>query len=153
MSLRRLSEKREALYATSVPLTDGTRDQIRPTSRAGSPARPASATLRGPSQAATGAVDHWSVLLFYSMGFGATAVGILLFAVLLIVSLYELSIWTFTGWDLVSVRLTPFKSLAYLIIIATFVGGMCGGLWCFSGAAWRNRRPARAGTTSRRTVR
>ncbi len=85
--------------------------------------------------------------MFYSMGFGATAVGILLFAVLLIVSLYDLFIWTFTEWDFVSVRLTPFKSLAYLIIAGTFFGGVCGGLWCFSGAAWRNRKTARAGSS------
>jgi hypothetical protein len=78
-------------------------------------------------------------VLFYSMGFGAIAVGILFFAVLVMVFLYGQLIWSFTQWDLSSVRLTPFKSLAYLILIGTFVGGTCVGLWCFSGAAWRQR--------------
>lgn len=93
-------------------------------------------------------------MLFYSLGFGMTAVGILLFAVLLIVSLYGQFIWTFTQWDMANVRLTPFKSLAYLILAGTFVGGTCVGLWCFSGAAWRNRKPVRAASSSaRRAVR
>jgi ABC-type multidrug transport system permease subunit len=103
-------------------------------------------------QATYGAVDHWSAILFYSMGFGAIAVGILLFAVLVVVWFYGQFIWSFTQWDLANVRLTPFKSLAQLIVVATFLGGTCVGLWCFSGAAWRNRKPGRA-STSRRTAR
>jgi hypothetical protein len=87
------------------------------------------------------------------MGFGAIAVGMLLFAVLVVVWCYGQFIWTFTQWDLSNVRLTPFKSLAQLIIVATFVGGTCVGLWCFCGAAWRNRKPARSTSSSRRTVR
>jgi len=99
---------------------------------------------------ATGAIDHWSAILFYSMGFGAIAVGILLFAVFLIVSLYGQFVWTFTQWDGVNIRLAPFKSLAYLILVGTFVGGMCVGLWCFSGAAWNKQKTSR-GTGPRRT--
>jgi hypothetical protein len=102
------------------------------------------AVPRSSSSAASGAVDHWSAILFYSLGFGTTAVGILLFAVLLVVSLYGQFVWTFTQWDGTSIRLTPFKSLAYLIIIGTFVGGVCVGLWCFSGAAWRNQKASRS---------
>jgi hypothetical protein len=94
---------------------------------------------RNGSAQKSGAIDHWSAVLLYSMGFGAIAVGILLFAVLVMVFLYGQLIWSFTQWDLSSVRLTPFKSLAYLILIGTFVGGTCVGLWCFSGAAWRQR--------------
>jgi hypothetical protein len=116
------------------------------------PARPAAAKAPGSAQAEYGAVDHWSVILFYSMGFGAIAVGILLFAVLVAVWFYGQFIWSFTQWDLANVRLTPFKSLAQLIVVATFLGGTCVGLWCFSGAAWRNRKPGRA-STSRRTAR
>jgi hypothetical protein len=99
-------------------------------------------------------VDHWSVILFYSMGFGAIAVATLLFAVLVAVWFYGQFIWAFTQWDLANVSLAPFKSLAQLIIGATFVGGTCVGLWCFSGAAWRNRKPRGVGSsTSRRTTR
>ena len=99
-------------------------------------------------------MDHWSVILFYSMGFGAIAVATLLFAVLVAVWFYGQFIWAFTQWDLANVSLAPFKSLAQLIIGATFVGGTCVGLWCFSGAAWRNRKPRGVGSsTSRRTAR
>jgi len=83
------------------------------------------------------------------MGFGTIAVGILLFAVLVIVFLYGQFVWTFTQWDGAGIRLTPFKSLAYLIIFGTFVGGTCVGLWCFSGAAWRNRKATRSSTAHR----
>jgi hypothetical protein len=101
-----------------------------------------------------GAIDHWSVVLFYSMGFGVIAVVILFFLVLLLVWMYAQFVWSFTQWDMANVRLTPFKSLAYLILTGTFVGGTCVGLWCFSGAAWQNRKPVRASSTSsRRTVR
>jgi hypothetical protein len=104
-----------------------------------------------PAASSSGAVDHWSAILFYSLGFGATAVGILLFAVLLVVSLYGQFVWTFTQWDGASIRLTPFKSLAYLIILGTFIGGVCVGLWCFSGAAWRNPKTSRSSTPRRGT--
>ena len=84
------------------------------------------------------------------MGVGAMAVAALLFAVLMCVWMYGQFVWTFTHWDLADVRLTPFKSLAYLIIAGTFVGGTGAGLWCFSGLAWRDRKPARAVARTRR---
>ena len=102
------------------------------------------AVPRSSTSAASGAVDHWSAILFYSLGFGTTAVGILMLAVLLVVSVYGQFVWKFTQWEGAIIRLTPFKSLAYLIIIGTFVGGVCVGLWCFSGAAWRNQKASRS---------
>jgi hypothetical protein len=111
-------------------------------------------SARAPSSqpSASGAIDHWSIVLFYSMGFGVIAVIILLFSVLLLVWLYGQFVWSFTQWDMANVRLTPFKSLAYLILAGTFLGGTCVGLWCFSGAAWR--KPARTSVASaRRKVR
>jgi hypothetical protein len=97
------------------------------------------------------AVDHWTYVLFYSMGVGTLAVGALLFTVLVFVWFYGQFVWAFTHWDLANVRLTPFKSLAYLVIAGTFLGGTCAGLWVFSGAIWKNqqanatpkRRPSR----------
>jgi hypothetical protein len=81
-------------------------------------------------------------VLFYSLGFGTVAVVALLFTVLMGVWMYGQFVWTFTHWDLANVRLTPFKSLAYLIVGGTFVGGTCVGLWIFSGAAWRMKSPS-----------
>jgi hypothetical protein len=106
--------------------------------------RGSSATKRTPAPI-SGAIDHWSIVLVYSMGVGAIAVAALLFAVLMCVWMYGQFVWTFTHWDLADVRLTPFKSLAYLIIASTFVGGTGAGLWCFSGLAWKNRKPTRTG--------
>ena len=84
------------------------------------------------------------------MGIGTLAVAALLFAVLMAVWMYAQFIWTFTHWDLADVRLTPFKSLAYLLIAGTFVGGTGAGLWCFSGAAWKNRKPPRTSASRAR---
>jgi hypothetical protein len=98
----------------------------------------------------SGAIDHWSIVLFYSMGIGTLAVVALLFAVLLSVWIYCQFVWTFTHWDLADVSLAPFKSLAYLVIAGTFVSGTCAGLWCFSGAAWKNRKPMRSVETGAR---
>jgi hypothetical protein len=95
-----------------------------------------------------GPVDHWSAALFYSMGFGVIAVTALFLVILVAVWFYGQFVWSFTHWDLAEVRLAPFKRLAYLIIGGTFTAGTCFGLWCFSGAAWRNRKAARASSTS-----
>ena len=93
-------------------------------------------------------------MLFYSLGIGTVAVAALLFMVLMGVWMYGQFVWTFTHWDLANVRLTPFKSLAYLIVGGTFVGGTCVGLWIFSGAAWKNEKPERLNATSaKRTLR
>jgi hypothetical protein len=117
-----------------VPALDRTRvpqQRVRPLA-SGAPPR----TSQPPN---SGAVDHWSYVLLYSMGIGTVAVGALLFTVLMAVWLYGQFVWTFTHWDLAEVRLTPFKSLAYLVIAGTFVAGTCAGLWIFSGAAWKNQ--------------
>jgi hypothetical protein len=82
------------------------------------------------------------------MGIGVIAVSILLFLVLMAVWLYGQFVWTFTRWDLANVRLTPYKSLAYLILGATFAAGTGVGLWCFSGAAWRQPQSAVRGSSS-----
>lgn len=148
MSFRSLSEMRRAFYATSVPVSSGTRTPIaRGTSVTGSAARiaPGKAPTSQPS---TSGIDHWSIVLFYSMGIGVMAVSILLFLVLMAVWLYGQFVWTFTRWDLANVRLTPYKLLAYLILGATFAAGTGVGLWCFSGAAWRQRQSAARGSSS-----
>jgi hypothetical protein len=87
-------------------------------------------------------------VLFYSVGIGTLAVAALLFTVLIGVWMYGQFVWTFTHWDLADVRLTPFKSLAYLIVGVTFVAGTGAGLWIFSGAAWKNQKPERSKPTS-----
>lgn len=93
-------------------------------------------------------------MLLYSVGIGTLAVAALLFTVLMAVWMYGQFVWTFTHWDLANVRLTPFKSLAYLVVGVTFVVGTGAGLWIFSGAAWKNQKSERPDPASvRRTSR
>lgn len=137
MSFRSLSEMWRAFYATSVPFSSGTRTPTtRGTSVTTSSTRIAPGKTPASRPSASG-IDHWSIVLFYSMGIGVVAVSVLLFLVLMAVWLYGQFVWTFTRWDLADVRLTPYKSLAYLILAGTFAVGTCAGLWCFSGAAWK----------------
>ncbi len=84
------------------------------------------------------------------MGIGAIAVAALLFTALMGIWMYGQFVWTFTHWDLADVRLTPYKSLAYIIVAGTFVAGTCAGLWIFSGAAWKNQKSAKPGPTRAR---
>jgi hypothetical protein len=83
-----------------------------------------------------GAIDHWTIVLVYSLGVGTVAVAVLLLAVLAAVWLYGQFIWSFTHWDFSEVRLRPFKPFADFVIFGVFLAGTCAGLWCFSGIAW-----------------
>jgi hypothetical protein len=134
MSFGSLFEIERLLYAITVSTVNRTPlPGTRPTAPARTDARrPASSQAQD-----SGLIDHWSIVLFYSLGFGTVAVGALLFLVLIVVSLYGQLIWSFTHWDLADVQLTPFKPFAYFLLLGTFIGGTCFGLWCFSGAAWK----------------
>ena len=148
MSFRSLSEIDCALYAGRVPTVDRTRlSGTRPTV----PARSETGWPSSSQGKNSGAIDHWSIVLLYSMGIGTIAVAALLFLVLMVVCLYGQLVWSFTHWDLADVRLTPFKPLAYFLLAGTFIGGTCVGLWCFSGAAWKKSSSVRSGAVRRGT--
>jgi hypothetical protein len=87
------------------------------------------------------------------MGFGTIAVGLLFLVVLAAVWFYGQFVWTFTHWDLADFRLAPFKRLIYLVVAGTFATGTCAGLWCFSGAAWRDRTGRASSSSVRRSAR
>lgn len=124
----------------------------RPVGPTGSRVQPSAAQRPQPKPA--GAIDHWSIVLFYSMGVGTLTVAVLLFAVLMAVCLFAQVIWTFTPFDMAGVSLAPFRSFAYFVVAGTFVGGTCAGLWCFSGAVWKNAKPGRSSSSPiRRTAR
>jgi hypothetical protein len=110
MSFGSLSEMERALYAIRVPTVDRTRlSRTRPSVSGGTTVRrPASSQPQN-----SGAIDHWSIVLLYSMGFGTVAVAALLFLVLMVVCLYGQLVWSFTYWDLANVRLTPFKRISF----------------------------------------
>jgi hypothetical protein len=82
------------------------------------------------------------------MGIGTIAVIALFFLVLLAVFLYGQFVWSFTQWDMADVSLEPYKSLAYVVLVGTFVAGSGVGLWLFGGSVWgKQNQAATAGTT------
>jgi hypothetical protein len=78
------------------------------------------------------------MILFYAMGVGALALVILFFVVLLGIGLYGQLIWTFTMWDLSSVRSAAVKPWAHLTLWTVFLSGTGVGVWFFGGFAWKN---------------
>ena len=108
--------------------------------------RPSPSSKRVPSSKSSG-IDHWSIVLLYSMGVGTVAVVVLFFLVLLAVFLYGQFVWSFTQWDLADVSLAPYQSLGYLLLAGTFLAGTGFGLWLFGGSAWT--KPASPGRDDR----
>jgi putative flippase GtrA len=99
-----------------------------------------------PTAKSGGAIDHWSLVLVYSMGIGTLAVVVLAIVALIVVWFYGQFIWTFTQWDLSEVPVRPFRAFAEFLILGVFLAGTCVGLWCFSGIAWskpQNKRVRR----------
>ncbi|MGA2855981.1 MAG: hypothetical protein ABSE40_03890 [Candidatus Sulfotelmatobacter sp.] len=99
--------------------------------------------------------QHWSMLLFESLSAGAMAIGVGLAAVLLAVSIYAVLVWPLASTDLPNVSAEQFDSWAHTVLWSVFAGGSLAGYWCFSGAAFRDRRkrtpnpPPRAARTRR----
>ena len=83
-------------------------------------------------------VDHWTMVLFYAMGVGALALAGLFFFALLGIGLYGQFIWTFTHWDLSSVRSEVVRPWAQFTLWAVFLGGTGVGIWFFGGYGWKN---------------
>lgn len=77
------------------------------------------------------------MVLFESLGFGMLAVLITLSVVLLAVGIYVQIIWPLTDWDLTSVSLQPYESLASTLLLSIFAFGSGLGFWFVSGAAWK----------------
>jgi len=84
--------------------------------------------------------QHWSMLLFESLSAGAMAIGAGLAAVLLAVSIYAVLVWPLTSLDLGNVSAEQFDSWAKTVLWSVFAGGSLAGYWCFSGAAFKDRR-------------
>lgn len=89
-----------------------------------------------PSQ--TAGVDHWTMVLFYAIGVGVLALVVLFLLVLFGIGLYGQFVWTFTQWDLSSIRSAAVKPWAQLTLWTVFLAGTGVGIWFFGGYAWRN---------------
>jgi hypothetical protein len=93
------------------------------------------------------------MILFYALGGGALALVLFFFLALCVIGLYSQFVWTFTMWDLSSVRSVLLRPSANFTLLMVFACGTGVGAWFFSGYAWRHlkgRRLTNAATRARR---
>jgi len=93
--------------------------------------------------------QHWAMLAFESLSAGVMAIGIGLAAVLLAIGVYAVLVWPLTYWDLANLGLERYASWTSTVLWSIFAGGTLAGYWCFSGAAFKNRRKRPAGPPPR----
>jgi hypothetical protein len=89
------------------------------------------------------------MLLFESCSAGALALGVGIGAVMLAVSLYAVFVWPLTFWDLTNLGLEKYGEYGTTALWSIFAGGTLAGYWCFSGAAFKNRRKTSPKPTTR----
>jgi hypothetical protein len=95
------------------------------------------------------------MILFYAIGGGALALGLFFLLALCAIGLYSQFVWTFTMWDLSSVRSAVLRPWANFTLLMVFACGTAVGVWFFSGFAWRHlkgRRLINAATRARRAA-
>jgi hypothetical protein len=93
--------------------------------------------------------QHWSMLMFESLSAGVMAVAAGLAAVLTVVSVYVVIVWPLTFWDLANLGLEKYGSWTDTVLWSVFAGGSLAGYWCFSGAAFKDRRKAKPSSVPR----
>jgi hypothetical protein len=91
---------------------------------------------------ANSADQHWSMLLFESVSAGVMALLVLMMALMLLVGVYVIIVWPLTLWDLPVKNLDGYSSWVNLVLWSVFAGGSLAGLWCFSGAAFKDKKKA-----------
>jgi hypothetical protein len=132
-----------------MPAATGTR-----AGAAGARSGPAASKPGSRPQAVSNSVDHWSMVLFYAMGVGVVALIVLFILTLAVIGLYGQFVWTFTHWDLSSVKSELVQPWAHFAMIMAFSLGTCFGVWFFGGYAWKNlknRRVVNAASRARRS--
>jgi hypothetical protein len=85
--------------------------------------------------------QHWSMLAFESLSAGVLAVFLGFTVVLVVVGIYVTLVWPLTFWDLVNTGLEQYAGWAQTAVWSLFAGGTAAGFWCFSGAAFKDKRP------------
>ncbi len=87
--------------------------------------------------------QHWGMLVFESLSAGVMALLVLMMALMVLVGVYVIIVWPLTMWDLPVENLDVYSSLITLVLWSVFAGGSLAGLWCFSGAAFKDKKKAR----------
>ncbi len=100
-----------------------------------------------------GTDQHWSMLLFESLSAGAMAVLLCLGIVMAVVGVYATLVWPLTFWDLADSGLEKYGAWANTVIWSVFIAGSLAGYWCFSGAAFKAKSPAKRSTPPVRSAR
>jgi hypothetical protein len=99
------------------------------------------------AQSASSTGQHWSMLLFESVSAGVMALLVLMMALMLLVGVYVIIVWPLTLWDLPVQNLDGYSSWVSMVLWSVFAGGSLAGLWCFSGAAFKDKRKPRRNTS------
>jgi hypothetical protein len=86
--------------------------------------------------------QHWTMLIFESMSAGVMALLVLMMALMVLVGVYVIIVWPLTMWDLPVKNLDGYSSWVNLVLWSVFAGGSLAGLWCFSGAAFKDKKKA-----------
>jgi hypothetical protein len=94
-------------------------------------------------------VDHWTMVLFYAMGVGALALMVFFVGTLALIGLYGQFVWSFTQWDLSSIKSEAVKPWAQFVLLMVFGIGMLIGIWLFGGYAWKNVKARRVNAAAR----
>jgi hypothetical protein len=103
----------------------------------------AATAQRANSSNGNSADQHWSLLIFESMSAGVMALLVLMMALMLLVGVYVIIVWPLTLWDLPVQNLDGYSSWVSMVLWSVFAGGSLAGLWCFSGAAFKDKKKAR----------
>jgi hypothetical protein len=91
-----------------------------------------------------GTEQHWGMLVFESLSAGVMALLVLMMAVMVLVGVYVIIVWPLTSWDLSHTGLEKYSSWANTALWSVFAGGSLAGLWCFSGAAFKEKNKAKS---------
>jgi len=103
----------------------------------------------GPAQRPDPTDQHWSMLLFESLSAGVLAIAVGMAAVMIVVGIYVTVVWPLTFWDLANLGLEKYAAWTNTVLWSVFAGGSLAGYWCFSGAAFKDRRKRKAGVAQR----
>jgi hypothetical protein len=82
----------------------------------------------------------WGMLVFESLSAGVMALLVLLLAVMVLVGVYVIVVWPLTSWDLTNTGLEKYSSWFETGLWSVFAGGSLAGFWCFSGAAFKEKK-------------
>lgn len=80
------------------------------------------------------------MLVFESMSAGVAMVFVAFTVALVAVGIYAMIVWPLTFWDLANTGWEKYAGWGRTVLWSMFAGGTAAGFWCFSGAAFKEKR-------------